>query len=546
VRRLGRLEPWGEPKQGIGVVLLYEPPLPAPASTSTTGHRGWTTGTVVQVGAVGEGLAARDVLVVEEGLPAGAEEHDLLPMALGPGFPPSTKGIAAVIRDVAEGVAARMRGRAADGSTLPLPAQPAIDLLRRVPPRVRGGGALPSTADDAHPDDTAAITAALRSLDGSYLAVQGPPGTGKTYTGAHVVATLVAEGWRVAVVAQSHAVVEHMLEAVVDAGVPAARVGKRPSGGSPEDRRWQSLRTPAQFRAFHEDGPGRGYVMGGTTWDLVNADRLPGRPFDLVVVDEAGQFSLANTIAVSTAGRNLLLLGDPQQLPQVSQGSHPEPVDRSALGWLVDGHETLPTEFGFFLARSWRMHPALCAVVSRLSYEDRLHAMPHTAERDLEGVAPGVRTVLVDHEGNSVASEEEAQAVVAAVRAVVGRRWRDPHAGVDRPLTDADVIVVAAYNAQVWTVRRALDAAGFRGTAVGTVDKFQGRQAPVAIMTTAASSPDDVPRGMEFLLNRNRLNVALSRGQWCAVLVRSSRLTDHLPRHPDRLAELGAFIGVAG
>jgi hypothetical protein len=155
-----------------------------------------------------------------------------------------------------------------------------------------------------------------------------------------------------------------------------------------------------------------------------------------------------------------------------------------------------------------------------------------------------VHCVRVDHGGNAVASEEEAAVVVDLVRDVVGRRWQDPAEGVDRLLTPADVIVVAAYNAQVWTVRRALDAAGFTGTRVGTVDKFQGRQAPVAILTTAASSPDDVPRGMEFLLNRNRLNVALSRGQWCAVVVRSTGLTDHLPRQPAQLEELGAFIGV--
>jgi uncharacterized protein len=290
-------------------------------------------------------------------------------------------------------------------------------------------------------------------------------------------------------------------------------------------------------------------VDGGTAWTFTNPNRLPASPLDLLVVDEAGQFALADTVAVSTAARNLLLLGDPQQLPQVTQGTHPEPVDQSALEWLTDGHDTLPTELGYFLARTWRMHPALCEVVSRLSYERRLSAVAATAERSLEGVTPGVGCVLLTHEGNAVASVEEAREVVDQARAVLGRRWRDPSRNrpgnaVDRPLDEGDLIVVAAYNAQVWTIRRALAEAGLPRVRVGTVDAFQGQQAVVAIVSTAASSPADVPRGMDFLLNRNRVNVAISRAQWRAVLVRAVGLTDYLPQAPEALAELGAFLGV--
>jgi len=195
------------------------------------------------------------------------------------------------------------------------------------------------------------------------------------------------------------------------------------------------------------------------------------------------------------------------------------------------------------------MHPALCAVVSRLSYEGRLTAVPAAAERSLDGVEPGVGCVLVPHAGNAVASVEEAAEVVAQVRQVLGRRWRDParhHPGeaVDRPLVASDVVVVAAYNAQVWMVRRMLDAAGLADVRVGTVDRYQGQQAVVVLVTTAASSPEDVPRGMDFLLDRNRVNVAISRAQWRAVVVRSTGLTDYLPATPDGLAELGAFLGL--
>lgn len=590
LRMVGQLEPGSELRAGAGVYALYDPPTPDCAIAPDEGRRGWTEKvTIREVGAEQIDGQTYDVLVLEDGLRMVDPRHEALPMAVVPGRPPPTRGITAAIRAVATDVSASLpsdtspslpgdTSRSLPGGTLPH--QPAVDLLRRRPPRTISGRAIPPPDGPGGP--TEAITAALLDLDGSYLAVQGPPGTGKTYTGAHVIARLVEHGWAVGVVAQSHAVVENMLRAVADAGVPPEQIGKRPGEGTPKaggtakaggdseaggdlgtDRPWTVLdgKGFARFYAAQTSG----YVVGGTAWDFTNPTRLPPGPLDLMVVDEAGQFALANTVAVSGAARNLLLLGDPQQLPQVSQGRHPEPVDGSALGWLTDGHDTLPASLGYFLDRTWRMHPALCAAVSHLSYEDRLTTVPHTAERSLDGVEPGVHVVLVEHEGNAVSSAQEAAEVVAQIRDLVGRRWRDPHDGVDRPLEPSDVIVVAAYNAQVAAVRAALADAGPHGTdarsarprtagthgadlrdvEVGTVDKFQGRQAAVVIVTTAASSADDVPRGMEFLLNRNRVNVAISRGKWCAVIVRSAHLTDYLPDHPEQLAELGAFLGLA-
>lgn len=529
LRLVGRLEPGSDLRPGSAACALYDPPVPESAQVSVDGRRGWTAKvTVVDVRAEGDRTSVRDVLVVDEGIRAVDLAHDAVPMALAPSPPPDTRGVAAAIRSLAEDVAAGLPE---------LPDHPVLDLLRRRPPRTRTGS-LPGDGVG----DAATILAALADLDGSYLAVQGPPGTGKSHTGAHVIRELVDQGQRVAVVAQSHAVVENLLTKVLEAGVAPERIGKKPHGDA-DRHAWQSLKGTKAFGAFLAAQTG-GYVVGGTMWDLTNPQRVPPEGFDVVVVDEAGQFSLANTVAVSTAGRNLLLLGDPQQLPQVNQGRHPEPVDRSALGWLTDGHDTLPPELGYFLARTWRMHPALARVVSRLSYDGRLSAVPHTAERSLDGIEPGVHCVLLDHEGNAVSSPEEADEVVAQVDRLVGRWWRDPHGYEDRPLAPADVIVVAPYNAQVWTIRRALDAAGYTATQVGTVDRFQGQQAAVVLVSTAASSADDVPRGMEFLLSRNRLNVAISRGKWAAVVVRSAGLTDHLPRRPEQLEELGAFIGV--
>jgi uncharacterized protein len=390
---------------------------------------------------------------------------------------------------------------------------------------------------------------AVRRLDRSYLAVQGPPGTGKTYVGSHVIARLVDAGWRVAVVAQSHAVVENLLAATLRAGVPATAVAKkaRDQKAVASAPAWAELQAK-DLPGFAADAEaaGRGCVVGGTCWDFANL-KWPEEGLDLLVVDEAGQFSVANTVAVARAARRLLLLGDPQQLPQVSKGRHPEPaVAGSALRWLADGHDVLPGHLGYFLPASHRMHPALADAVSHLAYEGRLGAHPVAAERRLEGVEAGVHQVLVPHEGRSVSSPEEAEEVVRQVRDLVGRAWRPGTGQQERPLAPPDVLVVAAYNAQVWTVRRALDAAGLGGVEVGTVDLFQGREAAVVILTLAASAPDDVPRGMRFLLSRNRINVAVSRGQWAAVVVRSPRLTDYLPRSVTELEQLGAFLRLTG
>jgi uncharacterized protein len=216
-------------------------------------------------------------------------------------------------------------------------------------------------------------------------------------------------------------------------------------------------------------------------------------------------------------------------------------VDTSALGWLVDGHHTLPAQRGYFLDRSYRMHPAVCERVSRLSYDGRLHSHEAiSAARHLEGVPPGVRILPVDHDGNSTDSPEEADAIVAQITGLLGTGWTDEHGTV--PLDQRHILVVTPYNAQVVMLRRRLDAAGLADVEVGTVDKFQGRQAPVVFVSMTASSADDVPRGISFLLNRNRLNVAVSRAQYAAIVVQSSMLTEYLPGTPDGLVELGAYL----
>ena len=358
------------PAPGADLRALYDPPVPAGIEAAPT-ERGTARVKVLEAAVRG----GHPVVTVEEMLGKGVAEHETLPMALAPDSPFATKHIEAAIADAAQ----RMCESLPD-----LPRRAEVDLLRRIPPRARGGAGLPAHAGD---DYVPTLRAAVLDLDGSYLAVQGPPGTGKTFKGAHVVADLVlTHGWRVGVVAQSHLGIEHMLDEIVAAGVPGERVAKKPGNGGTGGWTPLALDGHAGFLAAHRH---TGCVIGGTAWDFTNPKRVERGALDLLVIDEAGQFSLANTIGVAQSARNLLLLGDPQQLPQVSQGVHPEPVDTSALGWLSAGHDVLPAEFGYFLDRSWRMHPELCARVSELAYEGRLQATERAGRRHLDGVDPG-------------------------------------------------------------------------------------------------------------------------------------------------------------
>ncbi|MDJ0396331.1 TM0106 family RecB-like putative nuclease [Rhodococcus sp. G-MC3] len=514
-----RLRLTGTGGVGKSVRLLYDVPAPDGLDQPHPSYRASSRGDVAEVG--------DDYVIVEEKLAADAEQYVTLPIALAPDAPIRTASLEEAIGHAAQEV----------GSTLPeLPRTSVADLTSLSAPRTISGGPLPAVAEDNY---AAAITAALLDLDSSYLAVQGPPGTGKTYTAARVIAGLVHDHhWRIGVVAQSHSVVDNLLQGIAKAGVDAALIGKKKPTELTELR-------DTEYPGFVA-GASAGCVIGGTAWDFSHSTRVVPGSLDLLVIDEAGQFSLANTIAVASSARNLLLLGDPQQLPQVSQGTHPEPVDESALGWLAAGHGALPADRGYFLSRTWRMHPDLCAPVSALSYEGKLFSNEAaTLSRSLEGLDAGLHSIVVDHHDNTTVSPEEADEILHRILGLVGLPWTNPdtHDGV-RPLEPSDFLVVAPYNAQVDLIKDLLRRKGLEDVLVGTVDKFQGRQAPVAIVSMTASNLGDSPRGASFLLSRNRLNVAISRGQWAALLVQARTLTHYLPATPDGLETLGAFMAL--
>lgn len=515
----GRFAPGTNIRVGTNPFVIYDPPPPGLLDMSDPAPR--ATHNKTKVLEVFDGGA-----LVEERVSKGDIPWSETPMAAAPTAPPMTKDIRGRIMEWAASIVL----------SLPeLPRDPAYDILRRAAPQ----GTLTYPGDGFSPAE--AIITSLNTLDSSYLAVQGPPGAGKTFNAAQVIAALAGlRGWKIGVVAQSHATIENLLTAVVEAGMDPERIGKKSRAGDDKEKPWSELASGDITADFV--GQLGGCVVGGTIWNFASKKAFGWKDLDLLVIDEAGQFSLANTIAASTVAKNLLLLGDPQQLPQVSQGSHPEPVDQSALGWISEGYDVLPREFGIFLDTSWRMHEAVCASVSALSYEGKLTS--HPSDRHLVDIDPGVHPIEVDHTGNSVESVEEARAVVALVAELMEKPWTT--GGQTRPLgrCEKNIIVVAPYNAQVNLIAHELERAGFGEIPVGTVDKFQGQEAAIAIVSMSASSIEDVPRGIDFLLMRNRLNVALSRAQWAAYIFYSPHLTNHLPRTPANLALLSGFINL--
>ena len=400
-------------------------------------------------------------------------------------------------------------------------------LERRVPQQL----VVPQPPGHARESPSELVVRAGRALSGQVLAVQGPPGSGKTTTGAALIRALLDDGLTVGVTALSHKVVNNLLTAV---DRPALQKwGEPEDGGSglitvvgANDAVVAGLSSAAEN------------LVGGTAWLWARGD-MQGL-VDVLVIDEAGQFSLANAVAVSSAARSMVLLGDPQQLTQPTQAVHPDGAGISALDHLLDGHDTIPADHGVFLDRTYRMHPAITSFVSQTSYDGRLASVEGLGAQRVQGggalSGSGLRWLPVAHQGNTSASDEEAALVAALVDDVCGGIWLDA-TGVERRVTLDDVLVVAPYNRQVARLLEKLPV----GARVGTVDKFQGQQAPVVIYSTASSSADEAPRGVDFLYDLHRLNVAVSRAKALTVIVASPDLLDAEVRTPEQLRAVNAL-----
>jgi uncharacterized protein len=412
--------------------------------------------------------------------------------------------------------------------------QAARDLLMREGPRV-GGVPL-------HMEGETTVPAAVRlcsHLTGGILPIQGPPGAGKTYTGARMICQLVSQDKKVGITANSHPVIRNLIDATIEM---ADKLGisleccQKPGDMEEPQHRLIFAKSSEQLLAVLT---GTVSVGGGTAWHWSRPDAF--ETVDVLFVDEAAQMSLANVLAVSQAAKAVVLIGDPQQLDQPMKGTHPEGTDVSALNHILGGARTIPADKGLFLSETWRLHPSICDYTSELFYDGKLKSKRGLEKQRIKGFAPltepGLYFLGVPHSGNQNCAPEEAQAIASLVRGILESHatWVDRD-GSEKPLTLDDIVIITPYNAQVFEIKQQVP-----GARVGTVDKFQGQEAPIAIYSTATSTHADAPRGMEFLYSLNRLNVATSRAKCVGVLVSAPQLFDAECRTPRQIQLANAF-----
>src|SRR5688572_1251087 len=409
-------------------------------------------------------------------------------------------------------------------------------LIRRDLPRVRDRqpGATLQTSD------LAAQRSLLAALDASYLVIQGPPGTGKTWTGARLIVSAIASGKRVGVAATSHKAINTLLAEVEAAALAEGISFTGLKKGSGEDEFRGQFVSNTSDNAECETAAAD--LVAGTGW--LFAREAMDQCLDYLFIDEAGQVALADAVAMGTAARNVVLLGDPQQLPHVGQGVHPAGSGCSVLEHVLQGAATIPEDRGLFLEKTWRMHPEISRFISTLAYDGRLETAAGCERQRIDGsslAGTGLRFMPVEHAGNGQRSSQEARAIAEQVRDLLAAGTFTDANGCTRPLTTADILVVAPYNMQVRCIQEQMPA----GIEVGTVDKFQGREAPVVFFSMASSSGEDVPRGVEFLFSRNRLNVAISRARALAILVCSPRLLETRCRSVDQMRLVNGLCAFA-
>jgi uncharacterized protein len=422
--------------------------------------------------------------------------------------------------------------------------------LNRHPPRIPGAAAGQSLTKPGESAPDAALRI-VTTMQDSTLCIQGPPGTGKTTTAARIIASLLSARKKVGVMSNSHKAIQNLLRCagrIMGSELRGVYAGKGDDRGETGN---EGLKTDCPQLIIASGGPTAAEVysdgvIAGTAW-LFSRDDMRSR-VDYLFIDEAGQVSLANLVAVSRSTKSIVLMGDQMQLEQPIQGTHPGESGQSALNYYLQDHVTIPDTLGVFLGVSYRMHPDICRFISDMAYEGRLQAAPENTSQRLTPPAGGGQLVgqdcgivfsPVEHAGNTQGSDEEVQRVQEIVSDLLGRSLTDRD-GKTRQLSLMDILFVAPYNMQVRKLQER-----FPDARVGSVDKFQGQEAPVVIVSMCSSAGEFGSRGLEFLLDKNRMNVAISRAQTLAVVVGDPRIVATQASTVEQMEKLNLFCGIA-
>lgn len=417
-----------------------------------------------------------------------------------------------------------------------------LDFLQRKPPRITGHDGGPIAVAEDPKERLQQIIHAVKNLDNSYLTIQGPPGAGKSFTGKHIVAQLLQNGAKVGIASNSHKAINHLLLSCAQYAtakkIPGVFACTKETESALRENNVVVLKN-AELANFIEPA----CVVGTTAWGFARDDMQD--QLDYLIVDEAGQVAVANLIAMSRAAKNMVLMGDQMQLGQPSQGTHPAESGLSILDYLLHDAATIRDDMGVFLGTTYRMHSAVNGFISRHIYENKLHAHPDNDRRRIKVpehyIGPldkdaGIVFVPVAHEGNTQASDEEVARIKSLAGELLGREFCDID-GCLRPITWPDILFVAPYNHQVTKLKQALG----EQAKVGSVDKFQGQEAPIVFLSFCASDAGESPRGLSFLLDRHRINVAISRAQCLAIVVANPAIGLTAVNNIEQLTLLNTF-----
>jgi predicted RecB family nuclease len=409
-----------------------------------------------------------------------------------------------------------------------------VDFLFRKQPRFTNGPKSPIVESDQSGDVFIdSIVSAATQLDSSYLCIQGPPGAGKTYTARHIIGDLIAKGKRVGISSNSHKAIINLMDGVAGHLLAKDIEGQLIKvGGDSEDPIFdkENVNFRKNAQACGSELNSSAFCIGGTAWLFCNAlltEEQGVETFDYLFIDEAGQVSIANLVGMSRIAKNIILMGDQMQLGQPIQGSHPDESGQSILEYLLEDQATIPPSMGVFLPKTYRMHPDVCRLISDQVYDGRLNSAEDTNRHVVSvpsktlPINHGVHFVPVIHEGNTQGSEEEVEVIKSLAMKLIGvPYWSEKEGEENRTIGWSDILFVAPYNYQVNLLKAALDS----DARVGSVDKFQGQEAPIVFVSMCASDASESPRGIDFLFSRNRLNVAISRAQALAIVVGSPSL----------------------
>ena len=425
-------------------------------------------------------------------------------------------------------------------------------ILNQEKPRFKNAQSPLPVTRHRYPDDDEymqAMITTIAAMDNSCLCIQGPPGAGKTFTAKNVITALVKAGKRIGIMSNSHAAIMNLLKELPKR-LPDNNLVKVGGYGVIKDFReiysednYPNLNYRSSMSFIKKAPYGQQDVIGATVYGF--AKQLAyDEPVDYLFVDEASQVALANLIAVTGAAKNIILMGDQMQLEQPIQGSHPEQAGKSALEFMLKGHAVIPNDQGVFLERTYRMHPDVCQPLSDVVYEGELSSDKQTEIQSVNINNPhyitkptGILPIAVNHEGNTQSSVEEVIVVQRLIDELKTGCFTN-NRGESKPITDSDILIVAPYNMQVNLLKEKL--AG--DLKIGTIDKFQGQEAPVVIISIAVSDVEESSRGLDFVLDINRLNVAVSRAQALAIIVANDALAECNVNSLGQMEKVGFFL----